>query len=151
MAENISLYEKIEKDFVLHEIDTRSYSPIVLAYMGDAVLEIFIRTLLVNMYSNKVSNINSKCAYYVKATTQSRVVRCFLDDDIFTEEEKAVYRRGRNANSASVAKNARLSEYKMSTGFEAVLGDLYLNKNETRLIEIIRFYIAAVEKIDSEK
>lgn len=148
MAENLSFYDLIKNEFELNEIDIRNYSPIVLAYMGDVVLEIVIRTILVSRYSNKVSNINAKCSFYVKAKTQSRIARIFLDNDIFTEEEKAVYRRGRNANSGTTAKNASLSEYKMSTGFESVLGYLYLNNENDRIIKLVHKY---VDIVDSKK
>lgn len=148
MAENLSFYDLIKNKFKLSEIDTRNYSPIVLAYVGDVVLEIVIRTILVSKYSNKVSNINSKCSFYVKAKTQSKAARVFLDEDLFMEEEKAVYRRGRNANSGTTAKNASVSEYKMSTGFESVLGYLYLNNKNDRIVELLHKY---VEIIDSKK
>ena len=141
MEENLSFYDLIKNEFRLNEIDTGNYSPIVLAYMGDVVLEIVIRTILVNKYSNRVSNINAKSSFYVKAKTQSTVARIFLNEDIFTEEEKKVYRRGRNANSGSAAKNVSLSEYKMSTGFESVLGYLYLNNKNDRIIKLLHKYV----------
>ena len=137
MEENLSFYDLIKNEFRLNEIDTGNYSPIVLAYMGDVVLEIVIRTILVNKYSNRVSNINAKSSFYVK-----------VKEDKFTEEGKQVYRRGRNANSGSAAKNVSLSEYKMSTGFESVLGYLYLNNKNDRIIKLLHKY---VEIIDNKK
>lgn len=138
MAEDLSFYKNILLNFSKESPDIRSYSPVVLAYMGDAVLETVIRTVLVSRYTNKVSDINKKCSSIVKATTQARIVRLLLDEEVLTEEEKSIYRRGRNANTFTSAKNAGISEYKMSTGFEAVLGYLYLSERTDRLLYIVK-------------
>lgn len=145
MAKNLSFYEEIKEGFQLNNVDSKTYSPIVLAYIGDAVLEVIIRTIVTNEHINKVSNINKISSDYVKATTQAKIVRYLLDKEYLSDEEKAVYKRGRNANSLTTAKHAKLSEYKMSTGFEALLGFHYLNHNMNRIIELIRLGIEYID------
>lgn len=138
MAENLSFYNKIREGFRLESADIRSYSPIVLAYIGDAVLELVIRTITINEHHNRISNINKICSDYVKATTQAKIARYLLDNECLSDTERSVYKRGRNANSLTSAKNASLSEYKMSTGFEALLGYLYLTDDTDRIMELIK-------------
>jgi len=109
----------------------RTYSSLTLAYMGDAVYEAYIRTRLVSDTDRKVNDLNKMARKYVSAKAQ-----CVIVDNIiskFTEDELAVYMRGRNTKVNSKAKNADLKEYHSATGFEALIGYLYLTKNEERL------------------
>lgn len=153
MAENLNILDAIAKEFNIDisQIDLRSYSPVVLAYIGDVVLEIVVRSLLVCKYTNKVDRINSMCSNIVRAEAQAKMVKYFLENDIFNANEKAIYKRGRNASTKSSAKNATISEYKMSTGFEALLGYLYLNKETDRLLEIIKTGIDVLNHKEDEK
>lgn len=150
MAENLSFYDKIRKNFLLEKVDIRRYSPTVLAYIGDAVLEMIVRTCITNLHHNKVSNINRICSNYVKASSQAKMVRFLLETNALSEEEKAFYKRGRNANSLTVAKHAKLSEYKMSTGFEAFLGALYLTDRIDRAIEIVKIGMEVIDSVETE-
>lgn len=150
MAENLSFYDKIRKEFHLTETDTRQYSPIVLAYIGDSVLELIVRTIVTNKYNTKVSKINHICSDLVKATTQSKMIRYLLDNDCLSPEEKSVYKRGRNANSLTTAKHASISEYKMSTGFEALLGFLYLNNRVNRILNLVNMGIEYINNTKRE-
>jgi ribonuclease-3 family protein len=121
--------------FHLKKMDAGQYSPLVLAYMGDAVYEVMIRTMVVNEGNMQVNKLHKRSAGLVKAQTQAQLVMA-LEEDL-TEEELAVYKRGRNAKSASMAKNATMKDYRMATGFEALVGYLYLSEQYERLAELV--------------
>ena len=119
----------------LKEADTASYSPLVLAYLGDAVYELAIRTLVVNEGNRQVNKMHKESASLVKAGTQMEFLLAIEDE--LTEEEKSVDRRGRNAKSVTMAKHATMKEYRMATGFEALIGYLYLQGRLERLAELL--------------
>ncbi len=121
-------------DFEL-DISINEYSPLVLAYVGDAVYEIFIRTKLSSGVNMPVNKLHKEATRFVRAKSQSKISH-FLEDKL-TEEELRVYKRGRNASSNTHAKNADIVDYRHATGFEALVGYLYLSKNEERLNEIL--------------
>ena len=111
------------------------YSPLVLAYMGDAVYELVIRSHVVKEANMQVNKMHKKTTQLVKAQTQARMIMA-LEAEL-TPEEHAVYKRGRNAKSVTMAKNATMKDYRMATGFEALMGYLYLNGELQRMIELI--------------
>ena len=124
--------------------EARMLNPLQLALIGDGVFEVFIRNhILTKNTSLSANKIHVKTIGYVKAKSQSSIMHemeAFLDD-----EEEAVYKRGRNAKSPTVPKNADVRDYRMATGFEALIGYLYLIGNKERLefvfnksIEIIK-------------
>lgn len=119
----------------LEPIDVCSYSPLALAYMGDAVYEVLIRTRVINRGSMQVNKMHKKSASLVKAEAQARMIQALQEE--LTEEETAVYKRGRNAHSASSAKNASIRDYRMATGFEALVGYLYLTGQYERLLKLV--------------
>lgn len=119
----------------LQEVDIRSYSPLVLAYIGDAVYELLIRTKVINHGSMQVNKMHKKSASLVKAETQANLAKLLLEE--LTEEEQAVYRRGRNAKSATMAKHATMIDYRMATGFEALIGYLYLTNQMERVLQLV--------------
>lgn len=119
----------------LQEVDVRTYSPLVLAYIGDAVYELAVRSLVVNHGSMQVNKMHKKSASLVKAETQANLIKVL--EEQLTEEEHAAYKRGRNARSASVAKHATMIDYRMATGFEALVGYLYLEGRYDRLFALI--------------
>lgn len=119
----------------LQEVDVRTYSPLVLAYIGDAVYELAVRSLVVNHGSMQVNKMHKKSASLVKAETQANLIKVL--EEQLTEEEHAVYKRGRNARSATVAKHATMIDYRMATGFEALVGYLYLEGQYGRLFALI--------------
>lgn len=119
----------------LKPMDARTYSPLVLAYIGDAVFELFIRTKVVNHGSMQVNKMHKKSASLVKAETQANLIKVL--EEALTGEEHAVYKRGRNARSASVAKHATMIDYRMATGFEALMGYLYLTGQYERLFTLV--------------
>lgn len=119
--------------------DFSQYSPLVLAYMGDAVYELFVRRFLVSQENMPVAKLHKSATAYVKAEGQSR--RFLKVEEMLTEEEAAIFRRGRNAKS-HVPKNADMADYKRATGVEALLGYLFLSGREERLGELIRVMLS---------
>ena len=113
-----------------------TYSPLTLAYIGDAVFELFIRTAVVKNAEERPKDMNRKTVSLVSAKAQSAMVE--IIEPLLTEEEAAVYRRGRNANSATMAKNASVADYRRATGLEALIGYLYLKGDAERAAELIR-------------
>lgn len=111
-----------------------------LALLGDAVYDLYIREYLIKKYNMKVNDIQTKLISYVSAKSQALVMEEMINKNILTEEEMAVYLRARNAKVKSKPKNASIIAYKVATGFEALLGYLYLH-NKTRLEAIIKMIL----------
>lgn len=135
MEESIKIPSLMKEALQLEPIDVCSYSPLALAYMGDAVYEVLIRTRVINRGSMQVNKMHKKSASLVKAEAQARMIQALQEE--LTEEETAVYKRGRNAHSASSAKNASIRDYRMATGFEALVGYLYLTGQYERLLKLV--------------
>lgn len=136
METGVNSFSRFKEAFRLKEADASQYSPLVLAYIGDAVYELLIRTKVINHGSMQVNKMHKKSASLVKAETQANLIKAIQDD--LTEEELAVYKRGRNAKSATTAKHATMIDYRMATGFEALVGYLYLQARHDRLLDLIR-------------
>ena len=136
--------EKIREVFSVPEINADSYSPLTLAYMGDCVYEMTIRTLLVSRGNAPVNTLNRKASNLAKASSQSGMISALIEAEALTEEELAVYKRGRNAKSFSTAKNATVNDYRRATGYEALIGWLYLSGRSRRALEIIKLGFEAV-------
>ena len=132
-----SLIERIKGTFPMDEVDIRTYSPLTLAYIGDGIFDLVIRTLVVAKGNTSANQLHRTTSQIVKAHSQAMMVQALLD--ILTPEETDVYRRGRNAKSHTMAKNATVADYRNATGFEALMGYLYLTKQENRMMELI-FY-----------
>ena len=115
------------------------YSPLVLAYMGDAVYELYIRSMIVSDKNMQVNKLHKEATSYVKAKAQSEIVEKLIPH--LTEEELTVYKRGRNAHSYTSAKNADIVDYRRATGFEALIGYLYITGNTERIDEILKIGI----------
>ena len=120
------------------------YSPPTLAFVGDGVYELYVRTPLMKFGSLNVNKLHKLAINYVKAAAQAKSVKSILE--LLNEEELSIYKRGRNAKSATVPKNADMTDYRMATGFEALVGYLYLCGAESRLYEIMSLAYDAVEK-----
>lgn len=112
----------------------RELSPLVLAYIGDAVFELFVRTMVLSKGNAPVNKMHKCSSEFVRAKGQSDIY--FKIEDMLTEEEQSVFRRGRNAKSHTMPKNADLIDYKHATGLEALFGYLYLQGNMERLTEL---------------
>ena len=129
------LYE-IKEIFDCKEQDIRSFSPLTLAYIGDAVYDLVIRTIVVER-GNKAANVLHKTTVkYVNSAAQAAIIQAVLD--VMTEEELAVYMRGRNAKSNTMAKNASVEDYRKATGMEALIGYLYLSNRFHRVLELVK-------------
>lgn len=125
--------------------DARAYSPLTLAFIGDAVYDMIIRTVVVGRANRPANDLHHIAVRYVSAGAQARIVTALSDR--LTEEESDVYRRGRNAKPKTKAKNATMEEYLKATGFEAVLGYLYMTGRMDRVLELVREGLAAVGQI----
>ena len=126
--------------------DARLLPPLVLAYIGDSVFELFIREKLVSSGIKNVHNLHRKTITYVRAKAQSFMVHELLDT--LSHDEAEVVRRGRNANSHTVPKNADISDYRYATGFESLIGFLYLTNQTERMNYILE---SAFELMNKEK
>ncbi|GHU40531.1 hypothetical protein FACS1894111_01340 [Clostridia bacterium] len=129
------IYAFILETFHAKEQDIRSYSPLSLAYIGDGVYELVIRSLVLGKGNTSPNKLHRQTSQMVKAKAQSAMMEHLHSH--LTEEEAGVYRRGRNANSATMAKNASMSEYRRATGFEALMGYLYLKNELERMLKLI--------------
>ena len=127
---------ELKELFDLKDRDLRTYSPLTLAYIGDGVYELVIRTVLVKKGNCPVNQLHKKASSLVKAGTQSKMMEAL--EPILTEEELAVYKRGRNAHSPTMAKHATMADYRRATGFEALMGYLYLKEDYSRIVELVR-------------
>ncbi|MCI9282923.1 MAG: ribonuclease III [Lachnospiraceae bacterium] len=125
----------IRKALLLKEIDVGSYSPLALAYIGDAVYEVLIRTKVMNQGNMQVNKMHKKSSSLVKAEAQANMIRLLMEE--LSEEETIIYKRGRNAKSATIARHASMMDYRMATGLEALVGYLYLAGRDERLLELI--------------
>lgn len=117
------------------EINPEELSPLVLAYIGDAVYELMVRQYLAGCGPEKINRIHKKAVRYVRAETQAMLLHALQER--LTPRERDVVRRGRNAKSGYSPKHASIIDYRHSTGFESLVGYLYLTGNEERLLEII--------------
>lgn len=143
MEKSLSFLEKIKKTFACEEIDVKTYSPLALAFMGDCIFEIIIRTVVVERGNRRAEGLHKSKSAVVNAKVQAKMAEMLLPE--LTEEELSCYKRGRNAKSHSMAKNATVGEYRKATGLEALYGYLYLQNQEDRLLELTKM---GLEKID---
>ena len=128
--------EELKELFDLKDKDLRTYSPLTLAYIGDGIYDLVIRSLVVAKGNTKASELHKRTSQIVKAHTQAMMMDVLLP--LLTEEEQAVYKRGRNAKSFTMAKNATMSDYRKATGFEALMGYLYLQDEFERLVDLVK-------------
>ena len=125
----------IRERFGYETVDAKQYAPLALAFVGDAVYSLLIRTKLLCERELTVNHLHKHAADEVKAEAQKELMTRILP--LLTEEETTVYKRGRNANSHTVAKHASVTDYRIATGFEALLGYLYLNGQTERILELL--------------
>ena len=114
-------------------------SPLTWAYVGDCVYELYIRTNLVSTTNLKPHKLHMETIKYVKAKAQADILQKL--EEILTEEEKDIVRRGRNTQTHHIAKNASVQDYMYSTAFEALIGYLYLTKQDERLSQVLSMTI----------
>ncbi len=120
------------------------YSPLALAFMGDSVYEIIIRSMVVQETNRPAGQLNKIKVKYVNAAAQARIIE-FIEPEL-TEDELDVYKRGRNAKSYTSAKNQSITDYRKATGFEALCGYLYLKGDMDRLIELLKKGVTVIDR-----
>lgn len=127
----------------LSKEDIQMMSPLSLAYLGDAVYEMFIRTYIVSTSKMNVNHLNKLSVNFVKAESQAKIAR-FIESEL-SEEELRILKRGRNQKSSSVAKNATIGDYRLATGLESLIGWLYLKEDYKRLNSLMTIGIKHIE------
>ena len=136
MEESLTLLQLIRRDFGLGEVDLRTLSPLTLAFVGDCVYDLILRTVIVERHNASPNQLHREKSRLAKAPSQAEMAEALQEE--LTQEELAVYRRGRNAKSHTTAKNASVLDYRKATGLEALYGWLYLSRQEERLLQLIR-------------
>ena len=131
-----SLRQMIMDTFPRKKLDIRGYSPLTLAYIGDAIYDLIIRTVVVSTANRPANDLHRFTVKYVKAGAQAQMIEAILP--LLSEEEEAVYRRGKNSKPHTTAKNASIAEYMKATGFEAVMGYLYLTDDMERALYLVQ-------------
>ncbi|HET7616602.1 MAG TPA: ribonuclease III domain-containing protein, partial [Bacillales bacterium] len=119
-------------------MDVKQMNALTLAYIGDAVLELYVRRHLLEEGLTKPNDLHHRAVKYVSAEAQASVLYRLLDSGTLNEAETAVVRRGRNAKPSTVPKNTEVQTYKYGTAFEALIGFHHLNGDEDRVFEIIK-------------
>lgn len=147
MEKGINQY--IKEQFGLKEVDLRTYSPLTFAYIGDEIYDLIVRSVVVGKGNTRPSKLHSVTSHFVKASAQAVMMKAI--EPLLDEEEADIYRRGRNAKSATMAKNATMSDYRKATGFEALMGYLYLNDRFERIVELSRIGMRYYEETDKKE
>lgn len=143
----LPLFEQICEAFSLKEQDAKQYSPLTLAYIGDAVYEMIVRTILVEHGNAPVNVLHKHASRLVRAEAQKDAYHRIKEQ--LTEEERSVFRRGRNAKSYTSAKNASIGDYRVATGFEALFGYWYLTGQTRRMLLMAKAGMTEEEKCDT--
>lgn len=146
---NPELKEQICEVFSLTDRDLRTYSPLTLAYIGDAVYEIIVRTILVERGNAPVNVLHKRASNLVRAGAQKEAY--YRISGQLSEEEMAVFHRGRNAKSYTSAKNAAIGDYRVATGFEALFGYWYLTGQTERMLRMAKAGMTEEEKLCDTK
>ena len=126
---------------MVNDVDVNLINVITLAYLGDAVYEVYVREFLINKGIAKAEALQKEAIRYVSAKNQTKILNFLIDKNFLYNEEVDIVKRGRNFKRDSHPKNTDVLTYKMSTGFEALVGYLYLSNNKERLDEIINYIL----------
>ena len=138
-----TIHQQIEECFALPKQDLRTATPLTLAFVGDNVYDLVVRTVLLSEGNCKVNLIHKAKSNLVKAETQAWIAEYLISQELLTEEEKDYYRRGKNAKTANHAKNADIADYHKATGLETVMGYLYVTNQEERAVKLCKLGIEA--------
>lgn len=133
------ILETVNDVFGSKEVNPNEYSPLALAFIGDSVFDVVIKSVIVEKANCQVNKLQNKTSKIVRATSQALIVDALKEE--LSEEEANILRRGRNAKPYTKAKNASYSEYCKATGLEALVGYLYLKGETQRLTELVRIGI----------
>ncbi len=133
-------------------VDVRQMKSLALAYIGDAIYEIYVREYLIRNKQVQPQKLHEQAIHFVSAKAQAKALHYLIEAELLTEEEAGVVRRGRNAKSGAAPKNTSVVTYRHSTAFEALLGYLYLDGRKDRLDELvflsIKFIVSEKEKVE---
>ncbi len=132
-------------------MDANLLNGLSLAYIGDAIYEVYIRKYILSLGYSNVNKLHKKACEFTSGVSQSKFIRYFLDNNILNEDEEAIYKRGRNSHNHSVRKNIDIQTYMEATGFEAIIGYLYLNSNIRRIEELINICININKEVANGK
>ncbi len=132
-------FDAILEKWGVEKKDPRTYSPVTLAYIGDTIYDLLVRSVIVGEGNASVNIMNKRAASTVKAETQAKVFDSILPS--LTPEEADIMRRGRNAHKKTSAKNASISDYHKATGIEALIGYLYITGSIDRIYELLEDHI----------
>ncbi|MBJ8350251.1 Mini-ribonuclease 3 [Streptococcus zalophi] len=127
-------------------LDVNLINGIALAFEGDAVYSMYVRRHLIMTGQTKPNQLHRMATHYVSAKAQAMLINKLIDEKLLTDKEEDIYRRGRNATSNTKAKNTDVITYRMSTGFEAVIGYLHMTEQVERLEELIAWCFKVVEE-----
>lgn len=133
-----TIHEQIEECFALPKQDIRTATPLTLAFVGDNVYDLIIRTIVYEQGNRKLNDMHKKKSDLVKASAQADLAEYLLENGLLSEEEADYYRKGKSAKPLSHAKNAGISDYRKATGLECLMGYLYLTNQEGRAIELCK-------------
>lgn len=136
MEKELAFAGYIRSSMKIPETDIRNYSPLTLAFIGDSIFDLIIRTYIVESGNAPVNKLHNRASKLVQASAQAELYHLIKEQ--LTEEETAVFKRGRNAKSYTSAKNAGIVEYRTATGMEALIGYLYLSDRMDRVMELIK-------------
>lgn len=136
MEENRDFFGEIEEKFGMSNRKPEQYSALGLAYIGDGVYDLIIRTIVVDLGNKKVNLLHRMTSGIVKAESQAQLMKEIMAE--LTPEEEAIFHHGRNAKSSTSAKNASIVDYRVATGFEALIGYLYLKHEMPRILELVQ-------------
>ncbi|MDN6731490.1 MAG: Mini-ribonuclease 3 [Atopostipes suicloacalis] len=131
--------------------DAKLLNGLALAYIGDAIYELEIRRYLLEVGETKPKHLHRLATQYVSARGQAKIIKYFQEKEILTEEELSYFKRGRNSKINTKAKNTDIHRYLQSTGFEALMGYLYLTEQEERLEELINQSIQHIDEQEGRK
>ncbi len=144
----VEFFETVREYFAIGETDLRTYSPLALAFIGDAIYDLVIRSVIVGQGSTKTSQLHRHTSHLVKAEAQAEMIDGMLPE--MTEEEQSYYRRGVNAKPPTMPKNATAEDYHKATGFETLMGYLYMTGQTERMLSLIRTGLCGLGAPESE-
>lgn len=138
MSDTNDILKSIETGFSLNNKNIAEYSPLTLAYIGDSIYALIAKTVIVERVNCHSKDLHNQSIKYVSATAQAKIVRFLTENNLLSDKEADILRRGRNSKSPSVAKNASVGDYRLATGLEALVGYLYLSGDTERMVEILK-------------
>lgn len=144
---DFEIFKLYKEKLNLKAVDVQTTSPLILAYIGDCLYDLAVREYMVSNFPGVVNAVNQKKTTFVCAHAQSEIMGYLIGQGVLTDEEMSVYRRGRNQKSQTHSKNSSIQEYRRATGFEALIGYLYLTEQYERMIDLEARGIAHLQEL----